>query len=235
MKNVYYNYIVQCFAFNDENIVKWIEKIVDRNFGDDIVIAVTHSFNVSIKSDYSYQRIEFLGDKQMGCLVSISQYLIKTFIEFDEERLSHTRAAIVCYHYLSRRVVRRFDKYDYCICKYISMQSREVRSKFLQYINSLNKTIDGFEFCMLLLIATKEKQPFCPKISGDVLEAIRVAIMRIQWNIIKSDFLINDKQITPLEAFKTMVECSYLLQQARRNSWKSRRTKQQAGFFHQKQ
>ena len=67
----------------------------------------------------------------------------------------------------------------------------------------MDKTIDGVEFCTWLLITTKEKQQFCPKISGDVLEAILVAIMRIQCDIIKSGFLLNDKQITQIEAFKT--------------------------------
>ena len=181
VKNVYHNYIAPCFAFNDENIVKCIEKIINCNFGDDLVMAARHSFDVSIKSDCSYKRIEFLGDARMGCLVLIQQYLFETFIDFDEEKLSHTRAAIVCYHYLSCQVVQRCDKYDYNICKYISMQSCKVRSEFF---NSLDKTIDGVEFCMWLLITTKEKQQFYPKISGacDVLEAILVAITPIHWD-----------------------------------------------------
>ena len=153
MKNVYDNYIVPCLAFNDEKTAN-IEKIVNFNFGgDDLVIAATHSvFNVSIESDSSYQRIEFLGDAQMDSLVVLSQYLIETFI--DEGRLSHTCAAIVCYHYLARRTVRRFDNYN--ICKYITIQSCKARSEFLQYINSLDATIDGVEFCMWLLIIIKK-------------------------------------------------------------------------------
>ena len=59
--NVYHNYIVSC-----------IEKVVISNFDDDLVIAATHSFNVSIKSDCSCQTIEFLDDAQM---VLISQHL----------------------------------------------------------------------------------------------------------------------------------------------------------------
>ena len=67
-------------VFNDEKIVKCIEKIVNFNFGgDDLVVAATRSvFNVSIKSDYSYQRIEFLGDAQLGCLVLIDITINKT-------------------------------------------------------------------------------------------------------------------------------------------------------------
>ena len=53
VKNVYHNYIVPCFAVNDEQIIKCSEKAVNFNFDDDLVIAPTHSFNVSIKSDCS--------------------------------------------------------------------------------------------------------------------------------------------------------------------------------------
>ena len=122
------NHIVPCFAFNDEKMVKCIEKIVNFNFGgDDLVIAATHSvFDVSIESDCSYQRIEFLGDAQMDSLVLISQYLFETFI--DDGRLSHTCTAIVCYHYLTRRIAPKFDNYN--ICKYITIQSCKVEVNF---------------------------------------------------------------------------------------------------------
>ena len=239
VKNVYHNYIVPCFAFMDNERVKCIEKIFNYKFNrnDLVIAATTHSaFNVSIKSDCSYQRIEFLGDAAIGCLVS--QYLFETFVDFDEGRLSHTRAAIVCNHYLSRRIVRRFDKYDYNICKYITIQSHKVRNEFLQYINSFDKEIDDVEFCMQLLITPKEKQPFCPKILADVLEAIFGAIlidcgnnMQILWDIIKPDFVLNEKQIrhirTRLQSFKVLHDqMQLLLQQAKDEQLEEQKKKQ---------
>ena len=96
-------------------------------------------------------------------MVLISQYLFETFIDFDEERLLHTRAVMVCCHYLSRRVVRGFDKWHHNICEYISIKSCKERSQVLQYINSLDKRIDGVEFCTWLLITTKKSNHFVQK------------------------------------------------------------------------
>ena len=188
-KNVYHNYIVPCFAYNDDETVECSEKIVSFKFsGNDLVIVATHpAFNVSIKSDCSRQRIEFLCDNlpsSISCLV----FLFETFIDFDERRLSHICAPIVCCHYLSDVLYEDLTNMIRILVN-ITIQSYKVKSDFLQYVNSLDKRIDGVEFCGLFSITTKAKQPFC----GNSMQILKKQITRICVRL--KSFKILDGQI----------------------------------------
>lgn len=58
-------------------------------------IAFTHgSYGVQKNIDYSYERLEFLGDSVLSLIVS--EYLFKKFPKYDEGHLSKLRANYVC-------------------------------------------------------------------------------------------------------------------------------------------
>lgn len=58
-------------------------------------IAFTHgSYGVQQNIDYSYERLEFLGDSVLSLIVS--EYLFKKFPTYDEGHLSKLRANYVC-------------------------------------------------------------------------------------------------------------------------------------------
>jgi ribonuclease-3 len=62
--------------------------------------ALTHpSIKRMTKTNFSYQRLEFLGDKALG--LAIANELIKTFPDEDEGKLSRRHNAIVAKQYLS--------------------------------------------------------------------------------------------------------------------------------------
>ena len=57
--------------------------------------ALTHpSVKRFSKTNFSYQRLEFLGDKALGLV--IANYLIENFKEEDEGRISKMQSALVC-------------------------------------------------------------------------------------------------------------------------------------------
>lgn len=70
-----------------------ISRILGYNFKDKqlLELALTHS---SMEAEYSYERLEFLGDAVLELLVS--EYLYSAYPDEDEGQLTHRRAAIVC-------------------------------------------------------------------------------------------------------------------------------------------
>lgn len=68
------------FSFKDKNL---------------LIEALTHpSLKRIAKNDFSYERLEFLGDKALGLI--IGEYLFKTFKEENEGQISKRHASLIC-------------------------------------------------------------------------------------------------------------------------------------------
>ena len=68
-----------------------IEKIIGYEFADKSLLQ--RAFTHSSFSDYSYERLEFLGDSILGCVVA--DYLFSNYKDFDQGTLTLIRANIV--------------------------------------------------------------------------------------------------------------------------------------------
>ena len=72
-----------------------IEKIIGYTFEDKRILleALTHSSYANENADFSYERLEFLGDSVLGFIVS--SFLFKKYPDEDEGFLTKTKAKIV--------------------------------------------------------------------------------------------------------------------------------------------
>lgn len=68
-----------------------IENIIGYHFND--VSLLQRAFTHSSFSEYSYERLEFLGDSVLGCVVS--EYLFSHYKNFDQGTLTLIRANVV--------------------------------------------------------------------------------------------------------------------------------------------
>ena len=192
-----------CFALIDPQRVMAMERVMGHRFvnANLVFAATTHSaFNVAKGSHCNYQRLEFIGDSAIGLLVS--QYLFQSFLQFDQGRLSHSRSALVSNQYLSRKLVRRFRRYNVEIKDCVTVVCGAERREIAEYLEAFKEEEDDFERCLDLLTVSKVKQPLCAKILADIYEAMVGAVLidtngnlEMVWEVIKDDFVLTDKDI----------------------------------------
>eukprot|EP00434_Breviolum_minutum_P015934 symbB.v1.2.014045.t1/scaffold999.1/size145731/9 len=91
----------------DQRCVEMVEQAMGYRFRNPKLLAALRAKPCGTRST-AFERLEFLGDAVLQ--VMANWHVMQEFPDFDEGELSDTQQALVSNHYISRKLVRRFDK-----------------------------------------------------------------------------------------------------------------------------
>jgi len=91
----------------DQRCVEMVEQAMGYRFRNPKLLAALRAKPCGTRST-AFERLEFLGDAVLQ--VMANWHVMQEFSDFDEGELSDTQQALVSNHYISRKLVRRFDK-----------------------------------------------------------------------------------------------------------------------------